>query len=88
MGFLAFVYLLIIGVLVASILAKAPKIEIILPGGIATVIIVSYIGARLGAFLFGNWPFLTFQGISILPAILGALTAVLLANSAVESCKK
>jgi len=88
MGFLAFVYLLVIGVVVALVLANLPKLKIKLPGGLTTAIIVGYIGARFGTFLFGNWPFLTLQGVSILPAILGAIGAVFLAKACVECCKK
>lgn len=88
MGFLAFVYLLVVGVIVALVLAYMPKLKIKLPGGIATAIIVGYTGARFGAFIFGDWPFLTFQGISILPRILGAIAAILLAKATVDCCKK
>lgn len=88
MGFLAFVYLLVVGLAVALVLAYMPKLKVKLPGGITTAIIVGYIGARFGAFIFGNWPFLIFQDISILPAILGAIAAILLAKAAVECCKK
>lgn len=88
MGFLAFVYLLVIGVIVAFILANLPKLKIMLPGGIVTSIIVGYIGARLGTILFGNWPFLSLQGVNILPAILGAIAAILLGRAYVECCKK
>lgn len=88
MGFLTFVYLLIIAVVVAWVLANLKKVKISLPGGIITAIIVGYIGARLGAFLFGYWPFLTLRGISLIPAILGAIIAILLAKACVECCKK
>lgn len=88
MGFLAFVILLIIGIVVALVLENLPKLKIKLPGGRTTTIIVGYIGARLGTFLFGNWPFLMLQGISILPAILGAFVVLLLTKSCVECCKK
>ena len=88
MGFLAFVYLLVISVIVALILANLPKLKITLPGGVATGIIVGYIGARLGTVLFGDWAFLSLQGVSILPAILGAIVAILLGKACVECCKK
>ena len=88
MGFLGFVILLVIGVVVALVLANAPKLKIKLPGGITTAIIVGYLGARIGAIVFGNWQFLIFQGISILPAILGAIIAILLCKICVECCKK
>ncbi|MBT9146100.1 MAG: hypothetical protein DDT42_01980 [candidate division WS2 bacterium] len=46
MGFLVFVYLLVIGVVVALVLAYLPKVKVTLPGGITTNIIVGYIGAQ------------------------------------------
>jgi len=96
MGFLAFVYLLVISVVVALVLTNLPKLklkkiklpDIKLPGGIITVIIVGYIGARLGVLLFGNWQFLSFQGLSLIPALLGAIAAILLTKTCVECCKK
>jgi uncharacterized membrane protein YeaQ/YmgE (transglycosylase-associated protein family) len=96
MGFLAFVYLLIISIVVVSVLRNLPKLklkkiklpDIKLPGGIITAIIVGYIGARLGVILFGNWQFLNFQGVSLIPALLGAIAAILLAKTGVECCKK
>lgn len=89
MELLVFVYLLIISAVVALIMVYLPKLlKTELHGGITTTIIVAYIGARLGAPLFGNWPFLAYQGVSILPAILGAIVAVLLARACVECCKK
>ena len=88
MGFLAFVYLLVIGVVVALVLANLPKVKIILPGGMITNIIVGYIGARLGEAVFGSWPLLTLQGVTILPAILGAIAAILLGKACVECRKK
>lgn len=87
MGFLAFVILLIIGIVVALVLENLPKLKIKLPGGRTTAIIVGYIGARLGVPLFGNWGLL-FKGANIIPVIIGAITAILLAKSAVECCKK
>lgn len=88
MGFLTFVYLVVIDVIVVLILKYLPKIKIQLPGGMVTNIIVGYIGARFGGLLFGNWPVLTLQGIGILPAILGVIVTLLLAKACVESCKK
>lgn len=88
MGFLTFVYLVVIDVVVVVVLNYLPKIKIQLPGGIVTNIIVGYIGARFGGLLFGNWPVLTLQGVSILPAIVGVIVALLLAKACVECCKK
>jgi len=88
MGFLAFVILLVISGIVSLVLARIPKLKIKLPGGLVTLIIVGFIGARLGTIVFGNWAFLSLQGISILPAILGTMAAVLLAKVYVERCKK
>lgn len=90
MGFLGFLYSLVIGVVIALILgiANLPKLKILLPGGITTSIIVGYIGARFGTFVFGDWQFLTLQSISILPAILGAIAAIFLGKACVECCKK
>ena len=87
MTFIEFLYLLIIVVVVTVVLRYLPKVKIQLPGGIITNIIVGYIGAKLGVIMFGDWPFLTFEGISILPAILGAIVAIILANACVECCK-
>jgi uncharacterized membrane protein YeaQ/YmgE (transglycosylase-associated protein family) len=96
MGFLGFVYLLVISIVVVLVLTNLPKLklkkikfpDLKLPGGLTTAIIVGYIGARFGTFLFGNWPFLILQGVSVLPAILGAIGAILLAKACVECCKK
>ena len=62
MGFLGFVFLLVISVAVVLVLTNLPKLklkeiklpDIKLPGGITTAIIVGYIGARLGVLLFGT----------------------------------
>lgn len=88
MSFVAFIYLLVIGAVVALVLTVLPKLKIKLSGGIITNIIVSYIGARLGGVIFGDWPFLTLHGVSILPAILGAIVVLFLAKACVECCKK
>lgn len=87
MTFIEFLYLLIIVVVITVVLRYLPKVKIQLPGGIITNITVGYIGARLGVIMFGNWPFLTFEGISILPAMLGAIAAIILAKACVEGCK-
>lgn len=88
MEFISFLYLLVIGAVVAVVLANLPKIGVKLSCGIIATIIVAYIGARVGNFLFGNWPFLVYEGISILPAMLGAVVAILLAKTCTECCKK
>ena len=87
MGFGGFVMSAVIGVGVALVMTNLPQLKLKLPGGVTTTIVVGYLGARLGSLALGNWHFLILQGISILPAILGAVAAILLVNSAVECCK-
>ena len=88
MGFLSFVCLLIIAGVVSLLLAYLPKLKIKLPGGIVTTVVVGYIGARLGERIFGYWPFLILQDVSILPSILGALIGILLVRAWAEGAKK
>lgn len=96
MGFLGFLYLLVISIGVGLGLTNLTKLklkkiklpDIKLPGGIITAMIVGYLGARGGVLLFGNWQFLSFQGVSLIPALLGAIAAILLAKTSVECCKK
>lgn len=88
MGFLPFVCLLVISVVVSLILFLVPKIQVKFPGGYPVSLIVGYLGAWLGTSVFGKWEFLSFGEISIIPAILGAIAAILLAKACVECCKK
>ncbi len=88
LGFLPFLYLLIIGIVVSLILFFVPKIKVKLPGGYPVGLIVGYLGAWVGTPVFGRWEFLTFDQISIISAILGAIAAILLANSCAECCRK
>lgn len=88
LGFLPFLYLLIIGIVVSLILFFVPKIKVKLPGGYPVGLIVGYLGAWVGTPVFGKWEFLTRGEISIIPAILGAIVAIFLVKSAVECCQK
>ena len=88
MGFLPFLYLLIISIVVSVVLYFLLKIKHVLPGGYPECLILGYIGAWIGTPVFGRWEFLTIGGISIIPAILGAIAAIFLAKSCAEYCKK
>ena len=87
-GFLPFLYLLIISIVVSVILYFLLKIKHNLPGGYPVCLIFGYIGAWIGTPVFGKWEFLTIGEISIIPAILGAIAVILLAKAGVECCKK
>ena len=88
MGFLPFVYLLIISIIVSVILFFVLKIKGKIPGGYPVSLILGYLGAWVGTPVFGKWEFLTLGEISIIPAILGAIAAILLCNACAECQKK
>ena len=88
MGFLPFLYLLIISIIVSVVLYFLLKIKQILPGGYPVCLMLGYIGAWIGTPVFGKWEFLTIGEISVIPAILGAIAAIFLVKSCAESCKK
>lgn len=87
-GFLPFLYLLIISIVISLILYYVPKIKVKLTGGYPVSLIFGYLGAWVGTPVFGKWAFGTCGEISIIPAILGAIAAILLAHACEESHKK
>lgn len=92
MGFLPFLYLLIISIIVSVVLYFLLnfllKIKQVLPGGYPVCLILGYLGAWIGTPVFGKWEFLTIGEVSIIPAILGAIAAIFLAKSCAECHKK
>lgn len=86
MEFLGFGCLAVISAVVSLILFYVLKIK--LPGGYTTSLIVGYLGAWVGTPVLGKWEFLAFHNISIIPGVLGAVAAILLARACVECCKK
>lgn len=47
-------------------------------GGYWLQLIVAWIGAWLGTPILGDWGFLTFNGVCIIPAVIGSVAAVML----------
>ena len=88
MGFLPFVYLLIVSIVVSVILFFVLNVKGKIPGGYTIVLILGYLGAWVGTPVFGKWEFLTLGEISIIPAILGAVATILLVNACAEYHKK
>jgi uncharacterized membrane protein YeaQ/YmgE (transglycosylase-associated protein family) len=82
-GFLTFVYLAVISIVVSLILIKVK-----IPGGYITKLILGYLGAWVGTPVFGKWEFLTLNNISIIPAVIGAFAAILLGKAIAECGKK
>jgi|SRR5271155_469614 len=84
MNFISFLILLIISVVVSGILHYGFKYYAT-PGfeSFCVKVVLGWFGAWLGSPVFGNWPhlipFLNYQNIWFIPAILGALAAVGLA---------
>lgn len=88
MGFLSFLILLIIGIIVSLVMFFGLKGKGKIPGGYQASLICGYLGAWVGTPVFGKWDFLTFYNVSIIPAILGAIAAILLALACSECHKK
>ncbi len=86
--FLSFVYLVVVSIVVSLVMARLPKVKIVLPGGLTVNLIVGYLGAWLGTPVFGKWKLCTIGTINIISAILGAIALIILANACVKCCKK
>jgi uncharacterized membrane protein YeaQ/YmgE (transglycosylase-associated protein family) len=86
MGFLSFLWLLIIAVVVSVVLYYLIKIQ--LASGYWMQLIVSWIGAWLGGPVFGKW-FASVQisGIYIIPAILGAIALTWFCRTREKACE-
>jgi len=79
MSFFAFLTLLIISTVVSIILLL---VRVRVTGGFIGMVIVAWFGAWLGSPVFGYWwEALRFEGVYIVPAILGSLAAVCLCAS-------
>ncbi len=74
--FLPWLWLAIIGAVVSLVWHFVLRIKS--AGGYWFQLIVAWIGAWLGTPIFGDWGFLTFNGVSIIPALLGSVAAVML----------
>lgn len=82
MGFFSFLWLLLIALVVSVVTYFVPIIKIQLPGGYPTSLIFAWVGAWLGTPVFGKWlPVLTFDEVALIPAVLGSIVTVLLADA-------
>lgn len=90
MSFLAFLILLIIGLVVAVVLHFALKVYI-QPGLLSFIskVIIGWVGARIGTPIFGEWfGGVAVDGVYIIPAILGSLALIVLLVDLVQTIKK
>ena len=84
MSFISFVILLIISVVVSAVLHYGLKFYVT-PGleSFYLKVVLAWVGAWLGSPIFGYWPnkfpFLHYQEVWFVPAILGSLVAVTVA---------
>jgi len=89
MGFVAFLILLVISLVAAAVLFFGFGLNV--RGGIVSFLsqwIVAYIGALIAPVIFGSWfEVLEFEGIYIIPALLGSFALVLLVVDIVKSFK-
>jgi len=89
MDFVAFLILLIISLVVSLILHFVLKMEV--RAGVESFIgkvIWGWVGAWLGSPVFGYWfPGLNYQGVYIVPAILGSFALLILMIDLVKSVK-
>lgn len=82
MGFLSFLWLLIIAIVVSLVLYYVPGVKIKLPGGYPATLIMGWIGAWLGTPVIGRWwEGLIFNDVAIVPAILGSVAAIFLTDA-------
>ena len=89
MDFGSFLVLLIISVVVCAILHFAFQYYVV-PGlwSFLSKVVIGYVGAWLGTPVFGKWwGGLSYQGIFIVPAILGSFALVIFAVDFVHSSK-
>ncbi len=86
MGFLSWLWLTIIAVAVSLIWYYVLKVRSC--GGYWIEVIVAWMGAWVGTPVAGNWGFLTFNHICIIPAVLGSIFAVMLCANCERVLKK
>jgi uncharacterized membrane protein YeaQ/YmgE (transglycosylase-associated protein family) len=84
MRFLSFLILLVISVVVSAVLHYGCKYYVTPgPWSFASKVVVGWIGAWIGTPVLGTWPrgfpYLRFESIYIIPAILGALGLLVVA---------
>ncbi|NOY77156.1 MAG: GlsB/YeaQ/YmgE family stress response membrane protein [Calditrichaeota bacterium] len=75
MPFLSWLWLTIIAIVISVVWWFVLKVKT--SGGYWFELIVAWIGAWLGTAVFGNWVW-TVNNISIIPAILGSISAIML----------
>jgi uncharacterized membrane protein YeaQ/YmgE (transglycosylase-associated protein family) len=87
MDFLSFLILLVISIVVSFVLHNLLKYYVT-PGlsSFFGKIVIGWLGAWLGSPVFGHWfPGLAYQEVYIIPAILGAFAALVLAVDVLKS---
>lgn len=84
LGLLPFLSLLIVSVVVSLVWYFVVKVK--LPGGYSATLIIAWIGAWLGGPILGKWTQVAICGleVSLVPAILGSIAAILLANACLK----
>ena len=89
MDFMSFLILSIISVVVCAILHFGLKYYVV-PGvwSFVSKVVIGWVGARLGAPVFGSWwEGANYEGIYIIPAILGCFALVIFAVDFVQTSK-
>jgi uncharacterized membrane protein YeaQ/YmgE (transglycosylase-associated protein family) len=89
MDFLSFFILLIISVVVSGILHFGFKYYVV-PGwrSYGSKVVIGWVGAWLGTPVFGRWWVgVNYEGVYIVPAILGCLALLILAVDFVQTAK-
>jgi uncharacterized membrane protein YeaQ/YmgE (transglycosylase-associated protein family) len=74
--FLPWLWLAIIAGVVSAVWYFVLRIKS--AGGYWFQLVVAWVGAWLGTPIFGDWGFLTFNGVCIIPSLIGAIAAVML----------
>ena len=90
MGFVSFLILLIISIVVSVILHYGVKLYVV-PGtrSFLSKIIIGWLGAWLGSPVLGHWwEGWSYQQVYIIPAILGSLALLVLAVDMVQTVSK
>jgi len=87
MGFLSFLVLLVISIVVSAVLHFGLKYYV-RPGlnSYISKVIIGWIGAWLGSPVFGNW-LVCYEGIFIIPAILGSFAMLIILIDLTKSVK-
>lgn len=89
MGFIEFLILLVIAIVVAAIFHYGIKYYVTSgTDSFLSKIVLGWIGAWLGSPVLGHWfEGLAFESVYIIPAILGAIALILLAVEVAKTCK-